>query len=409
MFIVYSGQDGQYASAAVSKRDGQKTSMAYTYLGRVLDKEAGIYQSRDRGVFTFDPSTGEYGSVPDGFVFPKGHQPNSRSHVSMDFGDTWFLNQFLWQSGMMEVVDKVGYGNPDTLHAMLLFYTLSGLANRDAIHWFQGNIVSLLYPKANMTSQRISDFLASIGTAEKQLAFQEAYIPYVLGHYGADTNILIDSSGLPNGIYMPYTAVSNHNGKVSNEVRLIFVVQKATGLSLFYKAVPGNIVDVSTLERVFMHLDSLGIDVESCIMDAGYNSGDNLDIFYDEGHRCRSGFITRVRPNDDELKAMVREELKTMDSRENFVKYEDCYLFIKRKQIFVGTGRDNPAWLYLGLDCARMSDELHKLLKRAGKGGLTMDEVYDAMQSGGLFGVLSGREYGNEEILPAYYQRQAAE
>jgi hypothetical protein len=112
----------------------------------------------------------------------------------VDFGDSFFLNQFLWQSGMMDVVDQIGYGNPDTLHAMLLFYTLSGLANVDAIHWYEGNIVQLLYPKANMTSQRISDFLAAIGTPEKQMAFQKAYIEYVMTHYSKDKNILMTAA-----------------------------------------------------------------------------------------------------------------------------------------------------------------------------------------------------------------------
>ena len=105
----------------------------------------------------------------------------------------------------MKVVDSIGYGNPDTLHSMLLFYMLSNLSNCDAIHWYEGNITRLLYPNANMTSQRISDFLKAIGTDEKRLMFQKGWISYVFGHYSKDQNILVDSSGLPNGIHMPYT------------------------------------------------------------------------------------------------------------------------------------------------------------------------------------------------------------
>ena len=219
MFIVYSGAGDQYASAAVSKRNGTSTSMEYKYLGRVIDREAGIYQSKERGVFTFDPSTDTFGEVPEDFTFPARQK---RKRVSVDFGDSFFLNQFLWQSGMMKVVDEIGYGNTDTLHAMLLFYTLSGLANVDAIHWYEGNIVQLLYLGANMTSQRISDFLAAIGTPEKQMAFQTAYISYVMDHYSPDKNILIDSSGLPNGIHMPATRINVHNGKVSNQKCTIY-------------------------------------------------------------------------------------------------------------------------------------------------------------------------------------------
>lgn len=60
MYIIYSGSAGQYASAAVSKRDGAKTSITYTYLGTVLDREKGIYHNKERGIFAFDPTTGQY-------------------------------------------------------------------------------------------------------------------------------------------------------------------------------------------------------------------------------------------------------------------------------------------------------------------------------------------------------------
>ena len=409
MYIIYSGSNEQYASAAVSKRDGDSTSIEYLYLGRVLDRDKGIYKSRERGVFTFDVSTGTFGSVPEDYVPEPPADRRMKKRVSVDFGDAFFVDSFLHSSGLIDTVDSIGYGNPDTLHAMLLFYTLSGLANCDAIHWYEGNVVRLLYPNANMTSQRLSDFLSSIGSPEKQMAFQEAYLHYVMQHYGEDKNILIDSSGLPNSIHFRMTQTNIHNGKVNNEVRLIFVVQRSTGIPLYYRAVPGNIVDVSTLRRVFLHLDSLGIDISSCIMDAGYNSGDNLDLFYDENHHCRIGFITRIGSGDKAFKAMIREELGSLDDKETLVNYEDRYLFIKKKKVMVGSSKDNPAWLYLGLDLNRMSDDQHKLLKRAKKNSLSTEEVYEALQTEGLFGVLSGEEISCEEILPAYYMRQAAE
>ena len=410
MYIFYSGPDDRYASAGVSKRNGSKTSVDTIYLGRVLDKEAGIYKSRERGVFTFNPDTGQFGTVSEDYVPPQiVDQRVKHKHISVDFGDAFFMDTYLKASGMMDVVDVIEYGNRDTLHAMLLFYMLSGLANCDAIHWYEGNIASLLYPKANLTSQRLSDFLSSIGTTEKQVAFQRAYIKFVMEHYNRDKNILIDSSGLPNSIHFPLTERNVHNGKVSNEIRLIFVVQKSTGLPLSYRAVPGNIVDVSTLSRIFLHLDSMGIDISSCIMDAGYNSGDNLDLFYDENHKCKIGFITRIGSGDKAFKDLISKELANIETKENFVKYEDRYLFIIKRPVMVGSKKDNPAWMYLGLDCSRMSDEQHKLLKRAKRDSMTTDEVFAAMQNEGVFGILSGEDYTCEEILPAYYQRQAAE
>ena len=409
MYIIYSGPGDKYASAAVSLRKGKKTYNKYEYLGLVVDRDKGIYRNKERGLFTFDPQTGAYGDAPEDLIEPQSLDKRRIKKVSLDFGDAFFLHSFLQSSGFFSVIDSLGYGNRDTLHAMVLFYILSSMANCNAENWLSGSMAGLLYPRARLDSPRISEFLASVGTPERQMRYQQAYLGYVMDTYRADRNILIDSSGLPNAIRIPLTRINVHNGKVSNEIRLIFVVQKKTGLPIFYMAVPGNVVDVSTLRRIMLHLESLGIAVESCIIDAGYNCAGNLDFFYDENHSCRIGFLTRVRANDSNLKKMISDELATLESRENFVNFEDRYLFIKKKEVMVGSHGDNPAFLYLGLDCSRLNDEQRKLFRKAKKTRLSLDEVYETMSNEGLFALLSGSDYPIDEILPAYYQRQAAE
>ncbi len=410
---MYISIDGNgYASAATSYRDENdksKVRVQRIYLGKVLDREKGIYQNRERGVFTFNPETQEFGTPPESYVPPKKSEKRQEPHVCVDFGDTFFLINFIHKSGIMEVIDCINYGNRDTLHALILFYTLSKLANYNAISWYNANIVKLFYPNANITSQRISDFLTAIGTDENQQAYQKAYIKFVMDFYSKDTNILIDSTGLPNNIHMPMTCYNVHNGKVSKEMRLIFVVQKATGLPLFYKTVAGNIVDVSTLERTMAHINALGIDIASCIMDAGYNSSENLDLFYDENNACKMGFITRVAGNDKQFSTMLKENIGFIEKKENLVRYGDRALYITHKQIMVGKNKNNPAWLYLGLDLGRESDERRKLLNKATANKMSDDDLHKSLQTEGFFGILSGTEYSNEEILPAYYQRQMVE
>ncbi|WP_347288540.1 hypothetical protein, partial [uncultured Alistipes sp.] len=52
MFISYSQKKGfLYASITTSRRDGAVVTKEYVNLGRVLDKERGIYQNRQKGVF----------------------------------------------------------------------------------------------------------------------------------------------------------------------------------------------------------------------------------------------------------------------------------------------------------------------------------------------------------------------
>lgn len=408
MYYSFFGPHNEYASAAVSSRHTIPHTKAI-YLGKVIDLDQNVFFSQERGYFTFDLQSGSFGELPEEFTIPDTEADPDIGPRCLDFGDVFFVDNFLWQSGLMEVIDTIPCQNKDTLHALICFYMLSTMANCDCSIWYAGSVAKLIYPKANLGSRRISEFLAAAGNRDVRVNFLEEYSAFVIKHYCPDQNILIDSTGLPNSIHMHDTCVSVHNNVVSIETRLIFVVQKSTGLPIFYDSIPGNVVDKTTLERIFCHLNAMNINVDSCLVDAGYNTSANLDIFYDEDNQCRIGFITRASSGDKRFKKMMAENLATIESRDNFVKYLDRYLFIVKKEIKVGTEEDHPAWMYLGFDCARESDERRKLLKRAKKKSLSDDEVFDAMQNQGFFALISGKEYGIDEILPAYYQRQQIE
>ena len=118
--------------------------------------------------------------------------------------------------------------------------------------------------------QRISDFLRSIGDPEVRRAFFLAHIQYLLEATDGELCVLIDSTGLPNKCDIPITRVSVHEGEVNIEFRLIAVVQKATGLPIYYEYIAGNVVDISTLERTIRILVEHHCNVEYCIGDAGY-------------------------------------------------------------------------------------------------------------------------------------------
>ena len=65
MFIAYQKQRGiEYARLMESVRvDGCVKKKSGPNLGRVLDKERGIYQSKERGIFTFDLKTNNHRRV----------------------------------------------------------------------------------------------------------------------------------------------------------------------------------------------------------------------------------------------------------------------------------------------------------------------------------------------------------
>ena len=64
MHIVYElKNDVEYGKLCTSIREGKKVRKTSENLGRVLDKERGIFQNRKLGVFTFSIEKG-YGKPP---------------------------------------------------------------------------------------------------------------------------------------------------------------------------------------------------------------------------------------------------------------------------------------------------------------------------------------------------------
>ena len=121
LYISYSGKNQEYATAALSKRDGKKNTHEYFHLGRLIDREAGIYENRDMGIFTFDPVTCHFGIPKEEPVAVEEKQEQVCRRRMVDFGDSYFFNEFLYKSGLMSIVGKIEFKNLDTLHAMILF------------------------------------------------------------------------------------------------------------------------------------------------------------------------------------------------------------------------------------------------------------------------------------------------
>ena len=88
-------------------------------------------------------------------------------------------------------------------------------------------------------------------------------------------------------------------------------------MPLFFRYVSGNVIDVSTLTRTVAELKANGINTKFAILDAGYYTGTNADVLLDAG----ISFITRMKSNFKVYKQILRENLGSLEARENLVRY----------------------------------------------------------------------------------------
>jgi hypothetical protein len=403
MYIGYDSKNGvKYAKICSSSRVDGKVITRQKSLGKVLDEEKGIYQNRKLGIFTYDIETDTYGKPDASFVPEPTKRKNHREKLILDFGDTFFLDSYINQKELRSCINAIGYGNPDTLYAMIHYYVLCNFAVSHAAIWYEGSYVSELYPKANLSSQRISDFLASIGDEYSQRKFFTEYLKLAATRKDG-TDILIDSTGLPNSIHFPLTAVTNHNGTISNEVRLIYVLQQETNLPLYFRYCPGNVIDVSTLTTTMLELKAYNINTKFAILDAGYLDNENMEILYKE----KVSFLSRMKENRKLYKQLVAEHIPSIETEENMVRYNSRYAYIKRVECEVIEG--HKAYAYVCQDIAMKGFSTNKLFARASVKNLGVKEVHDELQKKGVFVLFSSRPIAKDKILPTYYARQQIE
>ena len=410
--IVYSGKgDTRYASVMRSIRTGRDTHKQQVhYLGRVLDAERGIYKNKERGVFVFDLKTMTFSAAPADFVDTTKRQ-NAREELIVDFGDAFLFDQLIKRYNLSPAIEAIGYGNPDSLHALLLYYMLSSRSNQHALTWLEGSYARILYPKANLTSQRISDLLAEIGREDTMQRFFQAYLPLLGSDVREGANILIDSTGLPNSIHFPLTAVCNHNGIISEEIRLIYVVQQGSRLPIYMRYVSGNIVDASTLVTTVKELKAVGVNTKFAILDAGYLTEEGMKELTGE----KISFITRCPSNRRIYKDLISVHMDGLVASENLALDSNGRLFNGRrvyvKCVPVKGYMGMDLYAYIGKDMTTASLEDKQYAHRIHGSGEKVDRTafHDELIQHGVFMLLSTRRVRAEELLSTYYVRQEIE
>ena len=416
MYINYNTVNGiEYGTLTSSVRSGRKVGKAdQVYLGRVIDKERGVFKSRDRGLFVYDLQTNTFGPVPAEYESPSLQRKTKyprRTTLVVSFGDIFLLDEYLRKSGLQKAIDAIDYRNPDTLKALVAFYILTSHANCHAEDWWELTYARYLYPKAQMASQRISEALADIGSEDAKRSFFREYIKFLeacnpgSAPGGIDDGILIDSSGLPNAVHFPLTAVNNHNGVISQEVRLIYVVQQRTGMPLFFRYVAGNVIDVSTITRTIAELKANGVNTKFAILDAGYYTEVNADALIDAG----VSFMARMKSNFKVYQRAIKNHLPGLEAKENAVLYNNRLVYVKCIPCRIGKKEDKPAYAYLCKDMAMRHEQEKKLIERAGDESLSGADIFDDLQKQGVFVLITTRKVSKDKLLPLYYMRDQVE
>ena len=389
-----------YASLYESFRDnGKVRTRRKENLGRVIDKKNNIF--RQKGV-TYQYVLGEGRREVPTSALPPEPAVTGAEKLILDFGDAWFLQEYLSRQPFYDSIQNTLPHERDTLLA-LIFYLL--LTNRGAsCHakiWYEGNYACLAFPYANLTSQNISRVLKELGREEIQRRFFGEYMSSIYGNDGA-AGILVDSTGVPNATKMDITQISNHNGDINREVRLIYVIDSDNGMPIYFRYVAGNIIDVSTLITTVSELGQYGVSVRHAILDAGYFSEKNAAGLFESG----IPFMTRLAPNKTAFKDAAAGNMDDLMSQKYACRYGERLVFVKKVPVNVC---GHEAYVYLCIDEDMYLMQHKKTILNALDDKKDSDETDAAIKRLGAFAILTSEEVPEDKLLPMYYTRQQVE
>ncbi len=397
MHLTYTS-GGKYANAARSYRENGKVKKVYIHLGKVVDKDRGIYDHKEIGLVGFDLEKGEFVRVDTA----DATHPLVEEKLILDFGDAYFLDWYIREKGFMRCIEAIDVPQLDTLRSLIIYYLVSGETIDHALEWYSGSYASILYPDANMDGHRILEYFYQMGQEYNYRNFFKAYIPIVTGDKES-VNVIIDSFRLPNDVHMPIMPLSHYNCDINNEIRVIVVMDKDQGMPIFIRYVSGNIVDSTTLIHTIRELEQQGVGCAYALLDIGYPFEKNLYNMCD----LNINFIFRLDSGSDLYKGLHEEVLPKIMFRENFTMFGDRSIYIRKVRCDLAQGF--PGYAYCVLEIDRKNIENSKLTKKAVKNNFTDGETFNTMVTTDFFVLISNMDLENSEVLPNYYVRQFIE
>ena len=402
---------GRWSGKSYRDESGKPQKTGQKYLGKVIDEEHHVFFKKEVGYYVFNPSDQSMRPVAIEDIPVARTSPDRREHPPNPiilFGGPNFLRSLILGIGYDEVLNKFDVANRDSLYAMLDYTLLSSESDMHASRWLRDSITKYNYPHADLESQRISELLASLAKPKNKHGFFESHIKFVMGCTDSTCCVIIDSTGCPNACHLPITKVSNHEGDINVECRIVTVVHRATGLPLYFEIVPGNVVDSSTIETIIAKMEGYGLKVTLVLGDAGYSCPRGMEYLILSG----SDILMRLNPAYSLYKTVLAEHLHELspDSRENVIRFQNRDLIVIKVATEIGkdreTGLPMNGYVYLCRDLNAFNNKsYHTRTNRKIIQSHTSVEIQEMCEKYGVFAIVDTRDIAPEDIVAEYYVR----
>lgn len=265
----------------LSYRRNKTTGATYVYSieGSYWDKDKKSPRNKQVCLGKLNPETGE--------LIPSKRRRKEEENtltpdvtaVSRVAGPFLLLEQLTRKHGLDRMLKKCFSDKWKLMLSLVYFIVHKGVALSRCGSWS----TSCLHPFGELiTSQRVSELLQQVSDDERQ-----CFIASWLAHVLEDDYLCYDITSVSSyARHNEYTHFGyNRDNEALEQINLAMLFGQKSRLPAYYRRMPGNISDVTTLQTTLKSLDYLGASSMHFVMDRGFYSEANLDELYRRRHQ----------------------------------------------------------------------------------------------------------------------------
>lgn len=324
----------------------------------------------------------------------------TNERLILDFGDGYFLIEFIKKSDLYPILKTYFLEKCPDLLPLIIYRLCTQSAMYNCENWVEGNVANILLKNIDVSSQRISDILVFLSQENLQRAFFVEYLKLV---GGCEKAVIIDTTSMPTNINHDFNAWGRADGKIDKQFKLLCVVDQGSKIPLFYRFLPGNLTDISTIQTTILELQCLGVKNSFALFDAGFFSETNICDLYEK----KIDFLTRLPSGRLVFKEIISNKINDIESLDYAQVVGSRGVFIKTIKINLF---NNEAYAYAVLDPKRRAKEREELLlTRKNDPKRNQNNDKKSFNSAGIMVLISSKNISETEVLSCYYMRQSIE
>jgi transposase len=363
----------------LSYRKNKKTGATYVYSieKSYWDKTKKSPRNKQTCLGKLDPITGEViPAKPRQKKEEKSSPLDGVTAVSRLAGPYLLLESLTKKHGLDTMLKKCFPDKWEFMLSLVYFIVHKGLALSRAEQWS----CSCLHPfEEPFSSQRISDFLRQISEDERQ-HFLSIWLKNILEKDYLCYDITSISSYAKHNEYTRFGY--NRDNESLEQINVAMLFGQKSCLPAYYRRLPGNITDVSTLKTTMQSLDFLGANSMHLVLDRGFYSITNIDELYSKQYK----FTIAIPTGRNWIEKYLDKHHQNIASPQNYLMTGENEALYVTTELHKWGKKSHRAYLHIYYNAERAAEEFDSFTRKligfrdeviAGKRIEEHEELYD--------------------------------